>query len=409
MPFVDFVRTWALETWGVLLEAGPWLLGGFLAAGVIYAVVSIEKVTRHLGRPGIGGVLKAALVGVPLPLCSCSVIPVASSIRKQGASRGATASFLISTPESGVDSIAISYALLGPFMAVARAIAAFVTAVIAGVIIDRLPKRPTHSQTPDSRSAGEPSSAPCCHSSPEPKPAAQSSSCCHSTSSTCEPETPSESRSAVETGWGSAARRMRVALRYGFVDMFKDLAHWLVLGFSLAGLVSAILPETFFTDYLGTGLLSMLVMAGAGLPMYVCATASTPVAAALMAKGLSAGGALVFLLVGPATNVATMVVVARDLGLRSLIAYLGSILAVALTLGLGTDYLLGHTPLNVDVEGITAHAHHGPVAIAGAVLLLIFIANGLGLTLRDRCQQRSTSRRNEQDHGHEGHPQPTTS
>ncbi|MBP7935765.1 MAG: SO_0444 family Cu/Zn efflux transporter [Phycisphaerae bacterium] len=357
-----FVVEWATATWGVFLQAGPWLFFGFLAAGVIQALVPIGQVTRHLGKPGLGGVIKAALIGAPLPLCSCSVIPVASSIRRQGAGRGATASFLISAPETGIDSIAVSYALLGPFMAVVRPIAALATAVFAGWLIDR-----GHRSGEDPARLVSPSRA-------APKP------CCHH----CSTEASVDAGKRV-----GLLGRAGVAVRYGLVEMFADLAHWLVLGFVLAGLVSAVVPPGSLERYVGGGWAAMLIMLAIGMPMYVCATSSTPIAAALIAKGLSPGAALVFLLVGPATNMTTMVIVARQLGRRSLAIYIASIAVVAILFGLGTDALLSWAP--VAEAPVVRHSHHesGLAAWPFAVTLLLLIINGLRL----RVGKWSTARR----------------
>lgn len=362
---MGFAIEWAAATWDVLLQAGPWLVFGFLAAGVIYAIVPIANVIRHLGKPGLGGVVKAAFIGAPLPLCSCSVIPVASSLRKQGASRGATASFLISTPETGVDSISVTYALLGPFMAITRPLAALATAITAGWLIDRGPRLP------------EATARPALRDSPVAK-----AGCCHSTTGT-----PSESgRLAGILG------RAKTAIHYGFVQMFEDIAHWLVLGFVLAGFVSAVIPEGYLERHIGGGLSAKLVMLGIGMPMYVCATASTPIAAALIAKGLSPGAAIVFLLAGPATNMTTMVIVARELGRRSLAIYIASIAVVAVLFGMATDALLSSAP--VLQASVTCHEHHesGLAAWPFAIALLLMIANGLRLRIAKwRAARRAQS------------------
>ena len=145
---IEFLGQWRQDTWNLVLESAPWLVGGFFLAGAIHLLVPVSALVRHLGRRGPGAVLKASLLGIPLPLCSCSVIPVASSLRRQGASRGAFASFLISTPETGADSIALTYALLGPVMAAARPLAAFVTAMIAGLLVGADGEAPV-SRAPD--------------------------------------------------------------------------------------------------------------------------------------------------------------------------------------------------------------------------------------------------------------------
>ncbi len=354
---MDFLNAWVKATWSMTLEAAPWLLFGFVLAGVVYVLLPTEKVVKHLGRPGLGSVLKAALIGVPLPLCSCSVIPVASSIRRRGATRGATASFLISTPESGVDSIAISYALLGPLLAVVRPIAAFISAALAGTLIAGHERRSAETAAVARPPAEEKADCSCCCSQSQP----------------------------VRASFGS---KITQALRYGCVEMFSDLAHWLVLGFVLAGLVAAILPDDFLEASIGTGLIAMLAMLLAGLPLYVCATSATPVAAALIAKGLSPGAALVFLLVGPATNMATMVVVARDLGRWALAMYLGSIAVVSIALGLVVNVVAGELPGAVAAE--SAMHEHGVTTlnlICGVVLGLLLL-NGLRVRIVRRWAGR---------------------
>lgn len=375
---MSFVGEWLVQTWSVLLQAGPWLVGGFLLAGFIHALVPVDKVTRHLGRPGLGGILKAALVGAPLPLCSCSVIPVAAAIRRQGASKGATASFLVSAPETGVDSFALSYAMLGPFMAVVRPIAALVTAIAAGLAIDYLDAQPVD-PTLDREEANATGAGCCCHA--QDGHVAAPGLAVDSHGPTSWPMPPASLLKHV-TG------KVVTAVRYGFGTMFQDLAHWLVLGFVLAGLVAALFPPNLLERYVGSGPWAMLLMLAVGLPMYVCATSSTPVAAVLIAKGLSPGAALVFLLAGPATNAATMVVVGRDLGRRSLALYLASIAVVAVLFGLLTDLVLASTPSLA--TSLHAHVHAAPTGVAWpfAVALLLLILNGLRMRIRNRLAQR---------------------
>jgi uncharacterized membrane protein YraQ (UPF0718 family) len=348
---VSFLIEWMTQTWGMVLEAAPWLLFGFLLAGFVYILLPTDKVVAHLGRPGLLAVIKAALIGVPLPLCSCSVIPVASSIRKRGASQGATASFLISTPESGVDSIAISYALLGPLLAAVRPVAAFASAALAGgLIAARERSRPPLTEPRDRMNEEK----TCC-------------SCCGD---------------AVQTPRASPAGKTVEALRYGLVEMFTDLGHWLLLGFLLGGFFAALLPAGFLERSIGTGPVAMLLMLLAGLPLYVCATSATPVAAALIAKGLSPGAALVFLLVGPATNVATMVVVTRDLGKTGLVIYLASIAVVAVAFGLGVDAIARAMVTTADSAQHSVHDHASPLAWVSAVLLAALVFNGIRLRAR---------------------------
>jgi uncharacterized membrane protein YraQ (UPF0718 family) len=413
-----FVQNWLIETWHVLLEAGPWLVGGFLLAGVIHVVLPTSFVVRHLGTRGLAGVIKAALLGVPLPLCSCSVIPVAATIRSQGASRGSTASFLISTPETGADSIALSYALLGPVLAVARPVAAFLTATLAGGVIDRLPEPRDVEPMEDAASHGQ-HGASCCHeaASPTPAPAAPAegtcchsgsdhhaepataksagSSCCHEVREDAPPVEPQNSAAGcccsseaapaagTATAGGEAPPNKWIAgagqaVRYAFGRMFADLGHWLAIGFVLAGLVGVLVPKDFFEQHLGTGLGAMLLMVLVGLPFYVCATSSTPIAASLLMKGLSPGAALVFLLVGPATNLATIVVVGKTLGRRNVIVYVVSIIVVAIGAGLLVD-AFWPTAGVAGESAAHAHSHFGLLAVLSAILLICLMLNGMRL------------------------------
>ena len=347
----DFAARWAAETWAMTLASAPWLLGGFLLAGAIYVLVPIGKVSRHLGGSGVGGVFKAALFGIPLPLCSCSVIPVASSLRKQGASRGAFTSFLISTPETGVDSIAISYALLGPLLAIVRPVAAFITAITAGLLMGA-------DEDADRATTTEQS--------------AKDTSC-----------------ECAEAPTPSGMSKIPAAIRYGLVDMIADLAPWLVLGFALAGLATALIPAGFLEQHLGGGLPAMLLMLVVGLPLYVCATSSTPIVAALIARGLSPGAALVFLLVGPATNLATMVIVSRDLGRRGLAIYLITIAVVAVLFGLLIDAVLPSLPTALATLPDCCTNEVSTVSWACAMAMIGLTLNGLRIRIRSKTGHSS--------------------
>jgi len=351
---IEFLTNWLVQTWDIVLDSGTYLLAGFACAGLIYLLMPTEKVVGHLGQKGMGAVVKASLVGIPLPLCSCSVIPVASSMRQRGASRGATAGFLVSTPETGVDSIAISYALLGPALAIIRPLAALVTALAAGWLINL---------TDEEQAANSPESASRAGSASLPDEQAEGSCCGH----------------AAESEKPSPAARIGQGFHYAFIGMFKDLSIYLVVGFLLAGLITALLPDDFFEKTVGSGWLAIALMLLVGLPLYVCATSSTPLAAALIAKGISPGAALVFLLVGPATNVATMVIVGKDLGRKSLLIYLVTIAVVAVLFALGTDALPDHWLLG-GMTGHDAHQHSaGILTWICAILFVILVFNGLRL------------------------------
>ncbi|MGD2108314.1 MAG: SO_0444 family Cu/Zn efflux transporter [Phycisphaerae bacterium] len=374
-----FLTTWLMQTWQMVMESAPWLLGGFLLAGLIYVFVPVDRVVHHLGKPGLRPVVKASLFGIPLPLCSCSVIPVATSIRKQGASRGAFVSFLISTPETGVDSISLSYALLGPLLAIVRPVAAFVTAVAAGILISRTGEEQRAAtgrelaagvscgcSSEDSHTTTEREPAPAASCCSTTAPPAVEDSCCAASACGCE-----------EPSTKPGAGKLATAIRYGLVDMMTDLSPYLLGGFVLAGLAAAALPEGFLEQHIGSGIVAMLLMLVVGLPLYVCATSSTPVAAALIARGLSPGAALVFLLVGPATNIATMLIVSRDLGKRGLAIYLSTIAVVAVLFGLLIDALIPSLPVSLADTPHCLGEHTHAAMIPFAILLTLLILNGL--------------------------------
>lgn len=331
---MNFIIRTLTESWLVLLESAPYVLFGFFVAGLLKAFVPDSLLRRHLGGTGVWPVIKAALIGIPIPLCSCAVVPAASGLRQGGASKGATAAFLISTPETGVDSIAVNYALLDPIMTVARPIAALLMGAVAGVSINAL-------------DAGD--AVPTAASNLDAQPTQRGCGC----SGNCgivPPATGDAPETHRPAGPGEAPgflSRLRSGLGYAFGDMLADVGGWLVLGVLLAGLVAALLPENVMED-LGSGLGAMLLMLAASGPMYVCATASTPLVAALALKGLSPGAAMVFLLAGPATNVASLTVIARMLGLRATAIYLAAIVACSLGFGLAVNAL--YAALGLDVS-----------------------------------------------------------
>ena len=285
--------------WDLVIESAPWLLMGYLLAGIIKQVIPSSWVEKQLAKPGIVSIVKGAFIGAPLPLCSCGVIPTALAIRKAGASKGATSSFLVATPETGVDSISFSYAVLGPIFAMARPIGALTSAIIAGILVNSIDKE---------EEVIEEAKASC-------------GSCCGS------------KKAAVEEQEPTLARRFVSAVQYGYGRMISDTAKWLAIGLVAAAVITAVVPQSFFLQW-GDGVMAMIIMVIVGLPMYICATASTPVAASLLFAGISPGAALVFMLTGPATNLATMGVIKEQLGLKSLIAYLVGVIGTAIIAGL---------------------------------------------------------------------------
>jgi uncharacterized membrane protein YraQ (UPF0718 family)/copper chaperone CopZ len=318
------------ETWQVLGLMSPYLLLGFLAAGALFACIPPEWIERQLGGRGLLPVVKAAAFGVPLPLCSCGVIPVGASLRRHGASRGAATAFIISTPQTGVDSILVTYSLLGGVFAVFRPLVALVSGTIGGWLVSLVSRRE------DGQRTRVPGGQEAC----------------------CAPQ--------------GARGRLLAALRYGLVSLPRDLARPLIVGLLIAGAISAAVPDDFFKGMLGGGIGGMVLMMLVGMPLYVCATASVPVAASLVLKGVSPGAALVFLMTGPATNAATVATVWRLLGRRSALVYLATVALTALAAGLLLDHVVAGQGLSVTAS--PAWMLPAPVKTACAFALLAILA-----------------------------------
>ena len=340
------------ETVRVLNESAIYLLVGFALAGVMHVLFNQSKrFARLLSARGSRSVVLAALLGVPLPLCSCSVLPAGLAQRKQGASKGATPSFMLKVPEKDVVSIIMTYGLLGPLMAVFRPLAAVITAIATGHLINLTEHlheppaagRPDASGSPDA--AEKPTADTCCECSSEGEP-----------------------QPGVQAPGGLVGR----ALRYGFVEFFDDIVGTLVVGLVLGGVVTALMPAFGLERFTGGSLITMLVMLAVGIPMYVCATSSTPIAAGLMAGGLSPGAALVFLLAGPATNMASLVVLGKHRGRLPLVVYLLSIAAVSVLMGLSLDAIVETASIPVlSAVAPTARESAGPVKIGAAILFTL--------------------------------------
>lgn len=317
---------------GLLAEMSPYLLLGFFVAGVLHAFVPRTLYTQCFAGNGFRSVALAALFGVPLPLCSCGVIPTAMSMRRQGASRAATVSFLISTPQTGIDSILATASLLGLPFALLRPVVALVTAITGGMLTGAFTR-----------------------------------------------ETAPKAAETHELPGLSFAARCRAALRYGFVDMVQDIGRWLVIGLLLAGLITVLVPDGFLISLNDYPLLGMLLVLAISVPMYVCATGSIPIAVALMLKGLSPGAALVLLMAGPATNMAAMLVIGKVLGRKTLLLYLAAIVAGAIGFGLLIDHLLPAEWFASVLSGHGAACGHAAGIVwwkapSGVVFLLLLAA-----------------------------------
>ena len=348
-----------VESWSLFEEAAPYLFLGFVVAGLLHALVPDEKILKYLGKSAgkFRSALNASLIGIPLPLCSCGVVPTALSLKNRGATKGATLSFLISTPETGVDSIAITYALLDPIMTVFRPIASMTTALFTGIAENIIGEKRDSKKSFFSSESGSIAlmQAPAC---------SDSSCSCHSGTVTDEN--------------ASVLTRIKNALRYSFVELLGDISGWLMVGILIAGMISYAIPDEVVGDYLGGGIFSMILMLVIGIPLYICATASTPLAAALVSKGMSPGTAFVFLLAGPATNAATITMVTRFLGKRSATLYLTMIAVCSLAFGLLLDAI--YFRLGIEASSIAGNAGEvlDPwVKTAFAILLIPFIIHGI--------------------------------
>ena len=328
----------------ILGESSPYLILGFALAGVLHVVLTrYPRITAQITGPGRRPVFMAALLGAPMPLCSCSVLPAAMALRRKGASKGATASFLVSVPETDIVSILVTFALIGPFVGLYRPLAAVAAALATGFVVRGMEQR-------ERRAAAA-----------KAAPAPALACCCEDGSAAADPASPPAA--APSTAW------WRRAFHYGFVEIFDDIAPQLLLGIVLAGIIGVWLPEIDPRFGAGT-ILSYLVMVAIGIPLYVCAAASTPIAAGLIAGGMSPGAAMVFLLAGPATNVGSLVLLRGEFGTRILAAYVAMIGITSIALGALLDLMVG--PLAI-ATAPSVHTHDEASALT-TVCTVAFLA-----------------------------------
>jgi uncharacterized protein len=307
------------EVLRLLGEMAPYLTLGFVLAGILHAYVPKQAVAKHLGGESVGSAVRAAVIGVPLPLCSCGVVPTGIGLRKRGASRAAVVSFLISTPQTGVDSIFATYGFFGWLFAIFRPIAAFVSGIVGGVATLLL----------------KPNAADDAH--------------------WMQYHIHAEDAFESPNGAGAFVQKLNRGMRFAFFDLLGDISLWLVIGLALAAIIAMVIPNDFFAANVKSEFLQMLIMMAFGIPLYVCSTASIPIAAVLIMKGVSPGAAFVFLMTGPATNAATMLIIGRVMGWRVLALYLSSIAVLAIAFGLGLDYIVAHTGYSMGM--VMDHQH----------------------------------------------------
>ena len=330
----------------LLNEMTPYLLFGLLVAGILHEFVPRKIYADKLSGNNLRSVLWAAVLGIPLPLCSCGVIPTAASIRNEGASKGATVSFLIATPQTGVDSIFATASLLSIPFAIMRPLVALITAIAGGFAVNRL--------------------------------------CDDNTACNIEREGNAEKKK-------SFLKRCLDTLHYGFIEMLQDIGKWIVIGLIIAAIITVAVPDDFFTGTISSPLLSMIVVLLISIPMYLCATGSIPIAAALMLKGLSPGAALVLLMAGPATNMAAILVINKVLGKKTLVIYLLTIIAGAMGFGLVVDYLLPAEWFTGNLHAHGAACCHGggtpwwQIASSIIFVILLVVAMALRYMKKDEC------------------------
>jgi len=325
---MDMLSGFLLETVRLFNTMSPYLLYGFLMAGVLKVFLREDFVARHLGTHDFMSILKASIFGIPLPLCSCGVIPAALGLRKQGASKAAIFSFLISTPTTGVDSILATYALLGGFYAGFRVFATFIVALIVGAAALLIK---------DVHKDGE---------------VKDDDKCPH-----CKDESSTPVKACCASEKPHFGSKLLLALRYGFYDLLKDSGRSILIGVLIGGAISYFVPVSFVEQYLGNIWISMLVMMAIGIPMYVCSTGSIPVVAALMMKGLNPGAGFVFLITGPATNTVSFAVIAREFGVKSMLLFLLSLVVGSLLMGVMFNWAWGYFGLNF--PALMQHHHMG--------------------------------------------------
>lgn len=338
----EIIGVYVHELVGLVNEMAPYLLLGFLFAGVLRVVFPRQVISRYMGQNNFRSVFNAALLGVPMPLCSCGVLPAGIGFYRNGASRGPTISFLISTPQTGVDSILATYSLLGLPLAIIRPVVALFTGLFGGILGNAVEKN------------GE------------------------------------EDKVKKGSGEENYERSVKELFRYGFVELIQDISKWLIIGMLVAALLAVLIPNDFFTSTISSEYLGMLLIIAASVPLYICATGSIPIAAVLMMKGLAPGAALVLLTAGPATNIATMAVIGNTLGKRSLWVYLGSIIGGALFFGILVNEFLPREWFNGALPSLThLHEHQtGWFKWTSSALLVLLIVNGYVIRLLSSWKER---------------------
>ncbi len=329
---IDFILNIIKAIVDLWTAMAPYLLLGMFIAGILHVFIGTDFITRHLGANNLGSIIKASLFGVPLPICSCGVIPVAASLKKEGASKSATLSFLVSTPTTGADSILASYSLLGPLFAIFRPLAAFISGITIGVLNFIFNKEPQERVLVDHQ----------------------------------------HSKNEI-----SSKKKIIEVFKYGFFELAEDIGKWLIIGVVIGGILTVAIPPELIEKFLPFQWMHFVIMLIIALPLYVCATGSIPIAAAILQMGFSPGATLVFLIAGPATNTVTLSFVRTKLGKKSFYLYLISIIGIAVLAGMVFNYVFAL--LGADINIISAHGEHvnHTLRIVTGIILAILILIGM--------------------------------
>ena len=352
----------------IINEMSPYLLLGFLLAGLMHAFIPQSYYSKYLAKPNFRSVLNATLFGIPLPLCSCGVIPTAMSLRKEGASKGAATSFLIATPQTGVDSIIATSSLMGVAYAIIRPIAALITALFGGTLVNVLDKDSNGNTTE------------------QPADNHEHHNCCHH---------------HEQEHHATFLQKIKTALQYGYVEMMEDIGKWLIIGLIVAGLITVFVPAEAFKVFEGNTALSMLLVLAIAIPMYVCATGSIPIAVALIMKGLTPGAGLVLLMAGPACNMASMLVVKKVMSTKTLVIYLASIIIGSIAFGAAIDFMQFNGIIDFTANLVnSAHSEEGSSWIAwiSTGILIALLINALVIN-RLKGKTHCHCHEHEEEHG----------
>ncbi len=347
---MEYIRDFLNELYFITTEMAPYLLLGFFFAGILYLLFPKKRVQQYMGRNRNSAIVNATILGIPLPLCSCGVIPTGLSFYRNGASRGSTVSFLISTPQTGIDSILVTYSMLGLPFALIRPFVALVTGISGGFLTNRLTRKEKEEQVMGA-----------------------------------------SDNNTLPSGFFP---RVKAMFRYSFVEFLQDIMGWLIIGLLIAALIAVFVPDDFFAGRASNDILEMFVILIAAIPVYICATASVPIAAVLMLKGLSPGAALVLLMAGPATNAATITMIGKVMGRKSLVSYLVSIISGAIIFGFLINTLLPERWF-VLPQQMMSHDHEmlpAWLSIGSAVVLVLLIINGYMKRFLGRNKDKTTGK-----------------